>query len=1685
LSVGQRRGGRKSLASLTALSVLLSVAALVAPIAPASANHGTAYLDLIPETDTNPTGSTHTITAVLRDPNNNQPIAPGGTGVFVDFEIDGITDCAASSYTGETGGDAEQPCIDGDQEPPDNDDIRTTPDMTCSITPGSTVTGFPAGTACQVSYSRTDAGTDFIAGWVDEDNNNTTDESDPTETPGAGPDERNPGADPFTFTDPGAGPDEGDEEDPDDTDVVEKNWQAPAATFLDCDEQPANANNDLRGQNSTDNEVNQIGETETYRCVVFNQFGAQHDPGAQVAGETMTGVNDPPDPDDLNDPTPPDHPAQTCDPDCTFTISAEDDETGNQDICFFIVGSGEAGCAEAFGDPDFQAGPDPNAMDETNPGGTTAEARAADTVRKQWVSGTARSVDAEPDDDTNATLSPHTITARTFTQVGDPGQAGTTINFEWIQGPGDPNQTGPDAAPDATCVTDQPATNPGTNECSITYTSANAGIDVICVYTGTAPVFDPDPNPEQANCGNETFEQGEVVGNQDFEFQGSGQGGLTDVVIKRWVAQNQTPATTIDAAPNTDTNNTGQRHDIFVIARDAQGNPTFGEATAQQGTANCNQAAAGGATGGCPSRVRADILPGSPNASQVVVTEIQCARSGQQGIQTIGANQQPDAQNATHVCSYVGTNAGTDQIRVFYDANDNGLFDANEPNEIVQKTWSGQANQVTVTPQQDDAPVGACNPFTVTVTDVGGRGVATTIDVIQTFQNPPAAGQPGQPNITFCDPGQNAGQNVQATPSQQSPAGNAGSAPVGGGQPNTRRAEYQTNNNGQVTFGIFSDTPGTVNLTIFVETDDDETFEPQAGEPGTTATKTWTAGGQQAARNLDAEPETDQNPVNSEHRITATVTNQQGQTLPGVTVSMQFQQGSVNASPGSIQGCGVTDANGVAVCAYTGTNVGTDTIIVFANQGGAAGPDTGEPQDQVQKTWTPPPVGHTVDVTCTGTVAGGTARPGPTGETVQQRETREETCVNPTSDPDEVFTATVRNAQGQLASGIRVRFSAAINQQTTPQGGQGSLTDMTFTGGSGTGVNAVAECTTDVNGTCSVTLTNPNPQNGDQAAVTASIAGQTQPAQATDTATKTWQSAQASSVVLSPRAATNQVNTQHTLTATVQSQFGQTFAQNVTVDFRIFQGPNTGLTQFDTPVNAQGQATFTYSSTAVGTDRILACVETTGQGGGGDNDVCNAGTATGPNNAPAGGGGNEPFDVASKTWQTQPVTTGGVVLDMDADDPNAGPNATPPGGCETSVLNDPARERSASNTINPTQGTDANNFHRICASAFQGAAEGGGRIAGAPITFTITGVGRISAATAQNTCPTNVVPPAGTTVTVAADENGQAFACLFSQQTGRTTVTASSGTPAQSDTGTKDWVVSPSNARFIQLCHGDVAGTTCDTTPATNEPGDDHQLTARVTDRQGNPVANVPVQFRETGPAIFTPQGGSTATVNTDANGLASVIMTSDVEGQSQIVAEILAGAGPGGSRGTGAADDECEAPAGAGGQPAAGNCISQSLTKTWGPVDEFECSDGLDNDDDGRIDFPDDRGCQSDEDDSELPPDERDRFPHDRRISIRFNDGTGARNNSLVVFGRLTAPDGFNECRAQQPVNIQRRVGGRWVTKKSTTTNRRGRYAVEIFDLASRYRAVAPRTEIVDEDLNRVDVCLKAVRAKRHRHRR
>jgi len=96
------------------------------------------------------------------------------------------------------------------------------------------------------------------------------------------------------------------------------------------------------------------------------------------------------------------------------------------------------------------------------------------------------------------------------------------------------------------------------------------------------------------------------------------------------------------------------------------------------------------------------------------------------------------------------------------------------------------------------------------------------------------------------------------------------------------------------------------------------------------------------ARNLVLTPATATNTAGAQHCVTATVTDQFGNPVPGVPVNFVVTGANTNGGPG------VTDASGVATFCYIGTHAGTDTITATA-VGGT------NPTDTARKIWTAGP----------------------------------------------------------------------------------------------------------------------------------------------------------------------------------------------------------------------------------------------------------------------------------------------------------------------------------------------------------------------------------------------------------------------------------------------------------------------------------------------------------------------------------------------------------------------------------------------------------------------------------------------------------------------------------------------------------------------------------------------------------
>jgi hypothetical protein len=134
--------------------------------------------------------------------------------------------------------------------------------------------------------------------------------------------------------------------------------------------------------------------------------------------------------------------------------------------------------------------------------------------------------------------------------------------------------------------------------------------------------------------------------------------------------------------------------------------------------------------------------------------------------------------------------------------------------------------------------------------------------------------------------------------------------------------------------------------TITAYADANNNTVQDAGEPTGAATKTWVAG---APATLVLTPATDSNPVDTQHCVTATVTDAFGNPTPGVTVRFTVT-GSVSAS-----GSATTNASGQATFCYDGPSLpGADAITAYADTDNDNVQDAGEPSGAATKTWVLP-----------------------------------------------------------------------------------------------------------------------------------------------------------------------------------------------------------------------------------------------------------------------------------------------------------------------------------------------------------------------------------------------------------------------------------------------------------------------------------------------------------------------------------------------------------------------------------------------------------------------------------------------------------------------------------------------------------------------------------------------------------
>jgi Ca2+-binding RTX toxin-like protein len=206
---------------------------------------------------------------------------------------------------------------------------------------------------------------------------------------------------------------------------------------------------------------------------------------------------------------------------------------------------------------------------------------------------------------------------------------------------------------------------------------------------------------------------------------------------------------------------------------------------------------------------------------------------------------------------------------------------------------------------------------------------------------------------------------------------------------------------------------------------------------------------------------------------------------------------------------------------------------------------------------------------------------------------------------DHTVTATVEDEFGNLVAGEAVHF------------------DVT---GGGTPVPAGGDDTTDASGEATFTFTNETVgANTITACVDADDDMTCDGGEVSDTATKTWEAGPAFAITLEPATDINPVGSQHTLTATVEDEFGNPLAGE-DVHFDVTGGGTPVPVSGDDTTDASGDATFTFTNGSASTNTITGCVDADG---GSD---CDMGEVTG---------------TATKTWQVRVATT--IALAPDAD----------------------------------------------------------------------------------------------------------------------------------------------------------------------------------------------------------------------------------------------------------------------------------------------------------------------------------------------------------------------------------------------------------------------------------------------------
>ena len=473
------------------------------------------FLNVSPETDTNPLGAEHTLTATVRSSSGAL-----SSGVVVDFEV-----------------------IDGPNENLDGDVDE--PDLSCTTGSGGT---------CSVSYDddeATNGEIDTVCAWLDTDSDDVFDDGGSNADGGDCDSESNSESEDSSISGT-------DTYGNDVTDKVTKTWStsgtAGTAVYLNI---------------TPESDTNPLGTVHTLTASARDANGNLVS-GAVIDFEVTVGPNE-----DLDSDS--DSPDRSCttgsNGTCTTSYTDADADSGDFDvICGWIDTDTDdlydltAGDADG-GDCDDEA---TNESEDSSVGGTdTYGSDETDEVTKTWgaSSGDAVLVNVTPETSDNPLREEHTLTATARDATGNL-VTGANVDFEVIDGP---NADLDEGDTDLDCTTGSSGT------CTVTYDDTSASVgdqDEICGWLdddGDDEYVASGSDEDGGDCDDE--DDGE---SEDSSVSGSDVYGndVTDVVVKNWIASSD--AFYLNITPENAVNAPGTEHTITAVAHDQDGNLSVG-----------------------------------------------------------------------------------------------------------------------------------------------------------------------------------------------------------------------------------------------------------------------------------------------------------------------------------------------------------------------------------------------------------------------------------------------------------------------------------------------------------------------------------------------------------------------------------------------------------------------------------------------------------------------------------------------------------------------------------------------------------------------------------------------------------------------------------------------------------------------------------------------------------------------------------------------------------------------------------------------------------------------------------------------------------------------------------------------------------------------------------------------------